>query len=124
MTSRLWVVCIIVRATIAIISTMVDKNRPIRFFSAIFTLVIGISFLHAYSKGNTVGFFGGEVWWHDLRLFHAITYTTFAVCSLHDITFAHYLLWFDVGVGGLMLFVRKVCQERVFVRGKCPLIIE
>ena len=47
-------------------------------------LIPGIGFLYTYIAhmyNGGVGYFGGKVWWHDLRLTHAALWTTFALSS-------------------------------------------
>jgi len=69
--------CLFARSIPIIILKKIPK---LSIIIVLFYLGIGLSFLKTFmfSKSN-FGFFGGKVWWNNLRLFHSLIYLLFVV---------------------------------------------
>lgn len=62
-------------------------------------LLISMGFLYSYIKNKKVGAFGGNVWWHQLRIVHSLIYLLFAIYAFQKKDFAYLVLLFDVLLG-------------------------
>ena len=58
------------------------KYKYVQYFLGLIGLIIGFSFILSFIKNKKVGFFGGKVWWHNLRLVHALNYIGFGTTAL------------------------------------------
>jgi len=72
----------------------------------LFYLIIGISFLKTFlfSK-KTKGFFGGDIWWNDNRIFHSICYLMFVLLYIIKKKYYTEILVFDLLVSALSVFL-------------------
>ena len=96
-------VCLSVRS----IPIFVLKTYPtLSNFIVLFYSIIGLSFMKTflYSK-KTKGFFGGEIWWHDLRIFHSICYLMFVLLYIIKKKYYTEILVFDLLVSVLSVFL-------------------
>lgn len=95
--------CIPIRSLFVYI---VYKNpKYLRFFS-VFYLIMGIGFLNQFIKNKRIGFFGGKVWWNNLRLLNFIFYTLFAISAFYKNKKSYLLLIPDIVIG-MILFIFK-----------------
>ena len=76
--------CIPVRLSFVAIAYYFFKNKYkyVQYFLGLIGLIIGFSFILSFIKNKKVGFFGGKVWWHNLRLVHALNYIGFGTTTL------------------------------------------
>ena len=58
------------------------KYKYVQYFLGLIGLIIGFSFILSFIKNKKVGFVGGKVWWHNLRLVHALNYIGFGTTTL------------------------------------------
>ena len=89
------------------IYAVLQQNPILSNISLLFYFIIGLSFMKTWLvPKNKTGFFGGTIWWHDLRLLHSMNYLLF-VC-LFILTKKYYtkILVFDLFVS-LIAFVVK-----------------
>lgn len=97
MKHRLYYVCVFVRLGIA--AVMLAGINPMISGVSVFgclALTMAIGFAIKYSRHDKVGFFGGEVWWHHLRKFHAVIWLLVAALLFMDIRWAGVLVLYDV----------------------------
>lgn len=80
------------------------KSKYINLIFNLFTLIIGISFINNWINDKDIGFFGGEAWWHNLRLVHGINYITYSILSIYGINNSYKILVFDAFIG-LLSFI-------------------
>lgn len=96
--------CLLIRLLFIIIVKFVNiKYLP---FFGIITLILSILFIRSFIKNKKVGFFGGKVWWNNLRLFHSIMYLIFSICSFYKIPSSYIILIFDLLIG-LLFFINN-----------------
>lgn len=96
--------CIPLRLALVYWAIMIhsQKNKDwsrTRYILDGFCLIIGISFIYQFFRGNTIGFSGGKVWWGNLRIIHAINYLTYVIMSYYELNYAYVPLLFDVLIG-------------------------
>ena len=109
-------VCIPIRLFIAYCAIMVQKDnklKNLKYFLAGFCLVIGLSFIYQYFKGNMIGGFGGSVWWGNLRILQALNYLAYVIMSYNDISYAYFPLLIDVMIGLLGFTFHHVSLDRM-----------
>lgn len=101
------IVCLPVRSIPLFIITAYPSTYSIVSNTAVlFYLIIGISFLKTWLVSQTTtGFFGGDVWWHDLRLFHSICYLLFVFLFIITKSYFTKLLQFDLAVSCISFFI-------------------
>ena len=84
-------VCLLVRSIpVYLISTTRISTKNASMLYLCMGFIFAYNYLHAKNKK---GFFGGRVWWADMRLFHAVCYFTFACNSS-----AHSILYIELAV--------------------------
>jgi len=86
--------CLLARSLPIIILKKIPK---LSIIIVLFYLGIGLSFLKTFlfSKSE-YGFFGGKVWWNNLRLFHSLIYLSFVVLFITTKKLYINLLIFDL----------------------------
>ena len=86
---------------------IIIKSKDRQNWIIIFYLIVGLSLLYQYFYNKSkYGFFGGLVWWHNLRLFHGLLYLLFILLYLNQVDKAYYLLIFDLIIG-LYFFINN-----------------
>ena len=68
---------------------------PVSVFACI-ALIMAAGFVRNHWTHKDVGFFGGKVWWHDFRIFHAGMWVLIAVLLFFDIPYAGILVLYDI----------------------------
>lgn len=68
-------------------------------------LIMAIGFLINHIRHKKVGFFGGQAWWHNYRIFHVGIWVIASVLLFVDIRFAGILILYDLIPG-----VLSVCR--------------
>jgi len=108
-------VCITVRLLFAYASiyifNLVDSSKTknkLKLSLEIITLGIGIAFMFQYINNKKTGFFGGNVWWSNLRLIHSINYLSYSYLSYINYKKAPLILVFDVVVGLIGFIMKEV----------------
>ena len=104
------IVCIGIRSIP--IYVLLQQYPILSNISLLFYFIIGISFMKTWMLPTTkTGFFGGTIWWHDLRLLHSINYLLF-VC-LFILTKKYYttLLVFDIFMSLISFVIHYFNQE-------------
>ena len=98
--------CIPVRLIIALLPVYIEE-KLLPFFS-ILLFIISFSFFYLYIFNLRQNAFeaGGNTWWANYRIIHAILYITAGVLSLNKNRLAYIPLIIDVIIGTI-LFVRK-----------------
>lgn len=97
--------CIPIRLSMAALAYYI-KNSWGQMAMGLIGLAIGLGFISAFLRGNMTGFFGGNAWWHNVRLVHAFMYLMYSIDTLIIKTNKAYLyLVVDVIIGllGFML---------------------
>ena len=90
-------VCVVVRLGFAYVAYVTPiKLLPLMAFPAA-TMALG--FLINFVRARRVGAFGGNAWWHPLRLVHALVFACFAALAASRNRNAWVLLVLDVAVG-------------------------
>ena len=64
-------------------------------------LTMAIGFAVKHWRHDNIGFFGGQVWWHELRVFHAGIWALVAAFMFLDQRWAGALVLYDV-IPGLL----------------------
>jgi len=109
-----WVVCLltlgclITRAMTVVVAILVANDPLFRPLAAILAVLMAAGLVHAFARNNKVGVFGGTVWWHHLRLVHALGYMLYAILTLLEVSWAPYVLAVDLFVAFAALFYKKV----------------
>ena len=100
-------VCLTVRCVPIFIITAYPSTYSIVSNTAVlFYLIIGVSFLKTWLLSKTKsGFFGGDIWWLDLRLFHSICYLVFVFLFIITKSYFTKLLLFDLVVSFISFFI-------------------
>ena len=102
----LYVICISFR--IIPIYIMYKFKNTQKYFRLIY-LIISCFFLYKfYNHNNTdVGFFGGDIWWNNLRIVHSIYYILWCAISMYySNKHTELLLIFDLLIG-IITYVNK-----------------
>jgi hypothetical protein len=89
--------CIPVRLSVATI-LLIGINPmigPVSVFACV-ALIMAAGFVRNHWTHKEVGFFGGKVWWHGLRNFHAGIWVTIAILLFLDIRYAGVLILYDI----------------------------
>ena len=93
-----WLGCIPTR----ILFVLIAYYLPIKYlpYFGIITIAMAIGFIRAYffNKKDT-GFFGGDVWWNNLRLVHAFLYLSFSISAFVKYNYSWVFLLVDVLIG-------------------------
>ena len=102
MKHKLYYVCVIVRLSIAAV-VLVGINPIISGISVFgfIALAMSLGFAIKHWRHDKVGFFGGEVWWHDLRKFHAGIWLLVSAFLFLDQRWAGFLIIYDI-IPGLL----------------------
>ena len=100
-------VCLSVRSIpIYIITAYPSIYSIVSITAVLFYLLIGVSFLKTWLLSQTkYGFFGGDIWWHDLRLFHSICYLVFVFLFIITKSYFTKILLFDLAVSFISFFI-------------------
>jgi len=86
--------CLFARSIPIIILKKIPK---LSIIIVLFYLGIGLSFLKTFLFSKLeYGFFGGKVWWNNLRLFHSLIYLLFVVLFITTKKLYINLLIFDL----------------------------
>ena len=86
--------CLFARSIPIIILKKIPK---LSIIIVLFYLGIGLSFLKTFMFSKSkFGFFGGKVWWNNLRLFHSLIYLLFVVLFITTKKLYINLLIFDL----------------------------
>ena len=77
-------------------------------------LFIGLGFVRNYALDlRKNGFFGGEIWWNNLRPLHAVNYLL-ATYMLHkNIKRPEYVILFDTIVGFLKFLIYYIKTDKI-----------
>ena len=77
-------VCLVVRILLVYLVYSTKEKATYQNIAALISALIGLSFVwqYLYSK-KELGFFGGKVWWKQLRVLHAFLFLLFAVLVLN-----------------------------------------
>ena len=69
--------------------------------------MMGIAFLYTgYKNEKKLGFFGGEIWWNNLRIIHGICYLLFTILYFKKVNKLYILLLIDLLIG-LLSFIKQ-----------------
>lgn len=103
--------CLPGRLIIAYFGEKVLKTNY-KYYYAILTLLIGISFLYQYlSNYRKLGAFSQKVWWSNYRILHAFNYLFYSYLILlpNKLTKYSYLtLYLDAFLGLFLFILNKV----------------
>lgn len=99
--------CFVVRAGFAGVAAYVGYEHIDYLWTVgIPFVVMAVFFLFKFVRSvhsKKLGFFGGEVWWKDMRLLHAVLYLTFALQAFVGQRDAWIVLAVDVLLGAMVL---------------------
>ena len=89
--------CVPVRIATAIlillgINPMVQGVSIFGCIAAIFSL----GFVRKHFRNDKVGFFGGEVWWHHFRKFHAAIWALVSLLLFLDVNWVGFIILYDI----------------------------
>ncbi len=75
-----------------------------------FGVAIGVlaSFIYSDMQRKAKGFFGGKIWWNNLRKLHILNYFVVAMFLLFNKYGSHYFLFGDVILAFVYAILRKV----------------
>lgn len=76
------------------------------FYYKILYLIMTLGFIRVYLNKADKGFFGGEVWWHDLKLVHSFLYILFIILSNLNIKESYYALFPNI-ILGIIFFIKQ-----------------
>ena len=110
-----FLVCVPVRIFISVGVSLLDRtHQVVRYVLASLFLLISIGFCYTYRRNKKKGAFGGEVWWHANRPFHAAIYATSAgLLFASELHIAATLLACDVALGvGSAITQYKQCKNK------------
>jgi len=68
---------------------------PVSVFACL-ALIMAAGFARNNWVHKDVGFFGGKVWWHDFRKFHAGLWVIIAILLFFDVQYAGVLVLYDL----------------------------
>ena len=92
-------ICVFVRLSLAISS----KNLSFKKFPylLLITIPISLGFFYQFFRKNRrmIGAFNNKVWWHHLRIIHAINYLLFSILYILNNNNAWLFLLADVLIG-------------------------
>ena len=96
-------VCIPVRTLWAGVTILLPlySFTALKVFSLLNVLPISFWIYYTFVSKKKVGGFGGVVWWHEMRLIHAIIHTTFIILAFIHSHYAGVVLIADVNIGVL-----------------------
>ena len=97
-TVLLFVICIIVRLSVAILAKNINpKYLPILGYLG---LIPTFGFFYIYLSGSRkTGILGQKSWWNNLRPIHALLYLLFAIYAINKSNKSYIFLLIDVIVG-------------------------
>lgn len=94
-----FLVCIPLRVGIALAASVYAIDYPIA--SAVLGGLVAVSFMYKAITQDTIGVFGGNAWWAEMRLAHATLYAAFAGMALMGEPASFVPLVLDVAMGVL-----------------------
>lgn len=80
----------------------------LRWLAGVATAILVAHLVYFEAKGRERGFFGGIVWWHNMRRVHLFNYSAALVFLLANRYGSHYLIFADVALSFVYALVRKV----------------
>ena len=88
-----------VPARVAIATVLIFGINPMVSGVSIFgciALLMSLGFFINHCRHKKVGIFGGEVWWHDFRPFHAGIWLIVGILLFFDVQYAGILVLYDL----------------------------
>ena len=99
-------VCLVLRVVLVYLVFLTKKNAICQKLAAVISVFIGLSFLRNYCTKKEFGFFGGKIWWKQLRLLHAFLFLLFAILVFNGYQSAYSVLIPGI-VFGMMGFIQN-----------------
>lgn len=86
---------------------LLSRNMTYLPYMGYLAIIGSLLFFNKYMKNDSkVGFFGGNVWWNNMRLFHSIMYMLFGIAAINKKEFAWKILLIDIIVG-ILAFINQ-----------------
>ncbi len=90
----IFIICFLVRLAVAIAAYFAKGFLSIPFF------VVGLGFIVTAATGKSTGFFGGEAYWMNLRILHALIWIAAGFLILANLSLgASIIIVFDLLIG-------------------------
>lgn len=104
-----WVAFLLGCIGIRLLFVIIARFSPSRYLPYLGLLAlgpaIGFSYLWLFDK-RLIGFeAGGKIWWHSIRIVHALLYFTFSFLALRQSKQAYIPLAIDVTIGLIVFFL-------------------
>lgn len=98
--------CIPVRLLLVYVAKTINtRHLPILGLLALIPS-FGFFILYVTNKRKTgIETFGERIWWHELRIIHALLYLLFSVWAIKQKTMAYIPLLLDVVIGGISFMI-------------------
>lgn len=101
----LFIGCIIIRSLFVYLGYNSITLPYFRFL----TIFISFGFMYQFLfKQRKSGIFGQEVWWHNLRLFHSITYGLFSFLAFNKNKRSYLVLTLDLLIGIISFIINNI----------------
>jgi hypothetical protein len=100
-------ICLCTRsALVFFIKSQKENNLPIFGYMGLIP-VFGFLYNYFFHNKNKKGFFGGKVWWNNLRIIHSLLYLLFSIFSINKNKYSWVPLLIDVIIGLISFVIEK-----------------
>ena len=99
-------VCLPIRLLLAY--SVKKMNNTMLVYAGYIGAIISLSFFYLYfTDGRKVGIETNNkpIWWANIRIFHGIFYSLFAIAAIHTLPYSYMFLFADV-ILGLVMSIR------------------